>query len=135
VHSKRPHSLAVPSVVMIHADAYNITAYNDTDKWITWKGPSFFHRQWDNRGPMSQITRNNITTTKSTLRVELMLNFPVYNYAKFATYKVDGCPDQVELCLSTNITSLADYAICTEGENICRDNVEGPIMTTEVVEL
>jgi hypothetical protein len=48
-----------------------------------------------------------------------MLIPTVYNYAKFATYKVNGCLDQVAFCLSTN-------AICTEAENMCRDNVEGP---------
>ena len=55
-----------------------------------------------------------------------MLIPTVYNYAKFATYKVNGCLDQVAFCLSTNLSSLADYAICTEAENMCRDNVEGP---------
>ncbi|PQE12758.1 carboxypeptidase S1 protein [Rutstroemia sp. NJR-2017a BBW] len=52
-------------------------------------------------------------------------NDTVYNYAKFATYMTGGCLDQVESCRGTNRTSLADQAICTEAENMCRDNVEG----------
>ena len=52
-------------------------------------------------------------------------NDTVYNYAKFATYMSNGCLDQVELCRATNPTTLSDYAICTEAENMCRDNVEG----------
>jgi hypothetical protein len=37
----------------------------------------------------------------------------------------NGCLDQVEECRQTNRTSLADLAICTEAEDMCRDNVEG----------
>ncbi|PYH72403.1 S10 family peptidase [Aspergillus vadensis CBS 113365] len=54
------------------------------------------------------------------------LNDTVYNYMKFANTMPNGCQDQVALCKSTNRTSLADYAICTEAANMCRDNVEGP---------
>lgn len=53
------------------------------------------------------------------------LNDTVYNYAKFATYMFNGCLQQIDFCRSTNRTSLSDYAICTEAENMCRDNVEG----------
>ncbi|GLA86843.1 hypothetical protein AtubIFM56815_011114 [Aspergillus tubingensis] len=54
------------------------------------------------------------------------LNDTVYNYMKFANTMPNGCQDQVSLCKLTNRTSLADYAICTEAANMCRDNVEGP---------
>jgi hypothetical protein len=69
---------------------------------------------------------NIITAAETLLEADEMLMLSVYNYAKFATYKINGCLDQVALCISTNLTSLADYAICTEAENMCRDNVEGP---------
>ncbi|GAQ43564.1 carboxypeptidase S1 [Aspergillus niger] len=54
------------------------------------------------------------------------LNDTVYNYMKFANTMPSGCQDQVSLCKLTNRTSLADFAICTEAANMCRDNVEGP---------
>ncbi|GLA59560.1 hypothetical protein AtubIFM55763_010781 [Aspergillus tubingensis] len=54
------------------------------------------------------------------------LNDTVYNYMKFANTMPNGCQDQVSLCKLTNRTSLADFAICTEAANMCRDNVEGP---------
>ncbi|KUJ22719.1 putative carboxypeptidase S1 [Mollisia scopiformis] len=53
-------------------------------------------------------------------------NDTVYNYAKFATYMVNGCLDQISFCSTTNRTQLSDLAICTEAENMCRDNVESP---------
>ncbi|KAG4029948.1 hypothetical protein MFRU_014g02390 [Monilinia fructicola] len=52
-------------------------------------------------------------------------NDTVYNYAKFALNMRSGCLDQISYCRETNLTSLADRAICTEAENMCRDNVEG----------
>ncbi|EAW15089.1 S10 family peptidase [Aspergillus clavatus NRRL 1] len=54
------------------------------------------------------------------------VNDTVYNYMKFANEMPNGCQDLVEVCKITNRTSLADYAICTEATNMCRDNVEGP---------
>lgn len=39
---------------------------------------------------------------------------------------VYGCLDQINMCRATNRTSLSEQAICTEAENMCRDNVEGP---------
>ncbi|GES56955.1 carboxypeptidase S1 [Aspergillus terreus] len=54
------------------------------------------------------------------------VNDTVYNYMKFANSMPNGCQDQVALCKATNRTSLADYAICAEATNMCRDNVEGP---------
>ncbi|GKZ33466.1 hypothetical protein AbraIFM66950_003364 [Aspergillus brasiliensis] len=54
------------------------------------------------------------------------VNDTVYNYMKFANTMPNGCQDQVALCKLTNRTSLADYALCTEATNMCRDNVEGP---------
>ncbi|PLN82910.1 carboxypeptidase 2 [Aspergillus taichungensis] len=54
------------------------------------------------------------------------LNDTVYNYMKFANEMANGCQDQVAACKQTNRTSLADYTICTEAGNMCRDNVESP---------
>ncbi|PTU23793.1 hypothetical protein P175DRAFT_0428594 [Aspergillus ochraceoroseus IBT 24754] len=54
------------------------------------------------------------------------INDTVYNYMKFANEMPGGCQDQVSRCKAMNRTSLADYAICTEATNMCRDNVEGP---------
>ncbi|RDL36781.1 Carboxypeptidase [Venustampulla echinocandica] len=51
-------------------------------------------------------------------------NETVYNYAKFATHMIGGCLDQIESCRKTNRSALADFAICTEAANLCRDNVE-----------
>ena len=54
------------------------------------------------------------------------VNDTVYSYMKFACYMTNGCLDQVGFCKETNRTSLSDYAICTEAEDLCRDNVESP---------
>lgn len=54
-----------------------------------------------------------------------MLTMLVYDYVKFALYKIKGCLAQIERFTSKNLTSLADYAICTKAEDMCRDNVEG----------
>ena len=45
---------------------------------------------------------------------------------KFACYMENGCLEQISFCRYTNRTSLADLAVCTEAEDMCRDNVEGP---------
>lgn len=47
----------------------------------------------------------------------------MYNYMKFANQMPNGCQDQIGYCKQTNRTSLADYAICSEATNMCRDNV------------
>ncbi|PYH99538.1 alpha/beta-hydrolase [Aspergillus ellipticus CBS 707.79] len=57
---------------------------------------------------------------------EFAVNETVYNYMKFANKMPNGCQDQIDSCKETNRSSLADYAICTEAANMCRDNVEGP---------
>ncbi|KAL4902501.1 hypothetical protein BDW74DRAFT_157917 [Aspergillus multicolor] len=54
------------------------------------------------------------------------VNETVYNYMKFANEMGNGCQDQIALCKATNRTSFADYALCSEATNMCRDNVEGP---------
>ncbi|CEO58552.1 Putative Carboxypeptidase 2 [Penicillium brasilianum] len=54
------------------------------------------------------------------------VNETVYNYMKFANSMPNGCQDQISYCKTTNRTSLADLAICTEAANMCRDNVESP---------
>ena len=38
----------------------------------------------------------------------------------------NGCLEQISFCRYTNRTSLADLAVCTEAEDMCRDNVESP---------
>jgi hypothetical protein len=55
------------------------------------------------------------------------VNDTVYNYMKFATYMTYGCLYQIDLCRATNRTTLSDQAVCTEAENMCRDNVEGSL--------
>jgi hypothetical protein len=42
---------------------------------------------------------------------------------KFANSMPNGCQDMIAICKATNRTSLSDYALCTEAENMCRDNV------------
>ncbi|KAL2012769.1 hypothetical protein VTN00DRAFT_294 [Thermoascus crustaceus] len=63
--------------------------------------------------------------TKNTYGIKAV-NETVYNYMKFANTMPNGCQDLVANCKQTNRSSLADYAICTEATNMCRDNVEGP---------
>lgn len=47
----------------------------------------------------------------------------MYNYMKFANSMPGGCQDQIAFCKATNRTSMVDYAICTEAQDMCRDNV------------
>ena len=54
------------------------------------------------------------------------LNDTVYNYEKFALNMDNGCLDQIALCQMADTTTLNGQAICTEAENMCRDNVESP---------
>ncbi|EPS26027.1 hypothetical protein PDE_00963 [Penicillium oxalicum 114-2] len=54
------------------------------------------------------------------------VNETVYNYMKFANNMPNGCQDQVMSCKYSNRTSMADFALCSEATNMCRDNVEGP---------
>ncbi|KAE8141468.1 peptidase S10, serine carboxypeptidase [Aspergillus pseudotamarii] len=54
------------------------------------------------------------------------VNETVYNYMKFANQMPNGCQDMISTCKQTNRTALADYALCAEATNMCRDNVEGP---------
>lgn len=42
---------------------------------------------------------------------------------KFANSMPGGCQDQIAFCKATNRTSMVDYAICTEAQDMCRDNV------------
>lgn len=53
-------------------------------------------------------------------------NDTVYSYAKFAYYMINGCRDQIGLCEAADPSTFAGQAVCTEAENLCRDNVEGP---------
>jgi Serine carboxypeptidase len=54
------------------------------------------------------------------------VNDTVYDYMTFAAYMINGCLDQYTYCKLTNRTSLADQAICSEAQSMCRDNVEAP---------
>ena len=54
------------------------------------------------------------------------VNDTVYAYQNLALTMANGCLDQIGYCYQTNRTSLSDQAICTEAEDMCRDNVEGP---------
>ncbi|KAI9665801.1 MAG: hypothetical protein M1821_003735 [Bathelium mastoideum] len=56
-------------------------------------------------------------------------NDTVYDYARFATYWPNGCLAQVAGCREVNQSTLSGQAVCTEAENMCRDNVEGPYYT------
>lgn len=68
-------------------------------------------------------------------------NDTVYNYARFATYMINGCLDQIQSCiegakaprggyiknygitgLATSIPGIA--TLCSEAADMCRDNVE-----------
>lgn len=55
-------------------------------------------------------------------------NDTVYNYAKFALNMPNGCLQQIEFCYQYNETEfgIESYGVCTEAENMCRDNVESP---------
>lgn len=54
------------------------------------------------------------------------LNDTVYDYMNFACYMANGCLDQITFCAAANVSTLSGQAVCTEAENICRDNVESP---------
>lgn len=70
-------------------------------------------------------------------------NDTVYSYARFATFMVNGCYDQIRICreaaggikggLTDNGQTITDTAVnqidiaalCSEAQSMCRDNVEG----------
>ena len=54
------------------------------------------------------------------------VNDTIYQYMETALNMNNGCLDQVAACRATNRTTATEKAICTEAENMCRDNVEGP---------
>lgn len=54
------------------------------------------------------------------------VNDTVASYMQFACFMIDGCLDQIGYCRETDKTTLNDYAICSEAQDMCRDNVEGP---------
>lgn len=55
------------------------------------------------------------------------VNDTVYNYMKFACYMIDGCLQQIEGCIAAGINSdPAEETLCSEAQDMCRDNVEGP---------
>jgi len=57
------------------------------------------------------------------------VNDTVYNYMKFALNMRGGCLDLVDSCRQARETgqeNLATQTICSEAQDMCRDNVEGP---------
>lgn len=54
------------------------------------------------------------------------LNDTVFNYVNFALNMPNGCLDQLSFCVEADTSTPAGQAICTEAEDMCRDNVEGP---------
>jgi carboxypeptidase C (cathepsin A) len=54
------------------------------------------------------------------------VNDTVFNYMNFACHMSNGCLDQISFCMEADTTTLSGQAVCTEAEDMCRDNVEGP---------
>lgn len=54
------------------------------------------------------------------------VNDTVFDYMNFACHMNNGCLDQVALCSIADVTTLNGQAVCTEAEDMCRDNVESP---------
>ena len=54
------------------------------------------------------------------------VNDTVYSYMKFALNMIGGCLDLVNECREVNQTNLAQQTFCSEAQDMCRDNVEGP---------
>ncbi|EXJ90300.1 carboxypeptidase D [Capronia coronata CBS 617.96] len=54
------------------------------------------------------------------------VNDTVYDYMTFACFMHNGCLEQIELCAEADTTTLSGQAVCTEAEDMCRDNVESP---------
>lgn len=55
------------------------------------------------------------------------VNDTVYNYMKFACNMIGGCLDLVSQCREVeDHTDLAAHTLCSEAQDMCRDNVEGP---------
>ncbi|KAL2443609.1 Carboxypeptidase S1-like protein B [Exophiala dermatitidis] len=50
----------------------------------------------------------------------------VYEYMTFAAHMHGGCLEQIEFCAQVDTTTLSGQAVCTEAEDMCRDNVESP---------
>ncbi|KAK5307723.1 hypothetical protein LTR99_000695 [Exophiala xenobiotica] len=55
-----------------------------------------------------------------------LVNQTVHDYMEFACFMHNGCLDQVALCGEVDTTTLSGQAVCTEAEDMCRDNVESP---------
>lgn len=54
------------------------------------------------------------------------VNDTVFDYMNFAVNMPNGCLDQVTYCYYADQSTLGGQSVCTEAENMCRDNVEGP---------
>lgn len=63
--------------------------------------------------------------TKNTYNITAY-NQTVYDYATFALNWDNGCLAQIGYCYMANQSTLVGQAVCTEAENMCRDNVETP---------
>lgn len=53
-------------------------------------------------------------------------NDSVLDYVEMALNNPNGCLAQIEYCYLANTSDIVGMAVCTEAENMCRDNVEGP---------
>jgi carboxypeptidase D len=51
-------------------------------------------------------------------------NDTIYSHTKFSYSMPNGCQNQIEDCRSVSPDDLAYHAICSEAQNMCRDNVE-----------
>ncbi|TKA64280.1 hypothetical protein B0A49_06174 [Cryomyces minteri] len=57
------------------------------------------------------------------------VNDTVYSYMKFACNMINGCLDYITYCrqaLETGQDNLATLTLCSEAQDMCRDNVEAP---------
>ena len=54
------------------------------------------------------------------------VNDTVFDYMNFACHMENGCLDQISYCALADTSTLVGQAVCTEAENLCRDNVESP---------
>lgn len=62
--------------------------------------------------------------TKNTYGI-VAYNESIYNYTQIALNMPNGCLQQIATCYAANRSTFAGKALCTEAEDMCRDNVEG----------
>jgi hypothetical protein len=52
-------------------------------------------------------------------------NDTIYSHAVFSYSMPNGCQNQIDECRSVDPNDMAYHPICSEAQNMCRDNVEG----------